>query len=282
MLLLIRFLSIYFSSVSFKFCFQTELKMSLEMIIISFSLLITVIGVKLPGPCPKVPETHLTLHEGNKFHKLILSVPFTKGRRSALFLEIDVNDLLLVNFKAHLMLYKFTIEYRQESLQSIGNITFDKRNGQLRVKSRIYTSGFSYPEVVGCHKPKTDFVKMWSDDQFTVLYSCEDISEVEHDEAVLFAKNVESSDSDLLFDLQKDDFYKMMEELNSTARTYLSNTFLNTIDWKPIYRPPNYNYNPFECPAVEMDWKSALAIAFIFFLCLACIGFAIFQDFYMM
>lgn len=196
-------------------------------------------GLLLPGDCPPVPATHFP--ENKDLGSSILhGVPFLTRRPSHIFKVYDlthrrgaltkqnVNDSFNVNTNTVLRANCNITQYDAGFDQSLELRTIIHRNTE---------------PVVACNNLIIEDVRIWFEGPFTVIWSCVSAeNHTMHDEAVLIITTL------LTYRSQKG-IFAIMQELNKTARKYLSDSLLDTINWFPDIdnRPVLSYYNPFDC-----------------------------------
>lgn len=119
-----------------------------------------------------------------------------------------------------------------------GNISKStNRNGSNQMTSDII---FDSTSKLKCQDTITEEVRLWIDNSTLILWSCVDDGHgTEHDEAALVFDYYERMPGKFV----RPDVLVVMKAMNVSARKYLSDTFLDTIDWSRD--PTNKSIRPY-------------------------------------
>lgn len=187
----------------------------------------------MPGRCPFVPPTH-SLNSAPRHQRILTGVPFL--RDSHLFTAINIIGAVkvIVRFGNETSAY---LDHNPKALRILRcNITdYATEKDSFQLTSAIYSYKWNRDTLLftQCHDLLTEDIRFWVDGNFTIVWSCVEMNENEHDEAVLML--IEEPLSQRVDKLLLDPIWiqDKLSRLNDTARKYLSEPLLDRIDWSP-------------------------------------------------
>lgn len=233
--------------------------MSRKLGLVFLVFLVPAEPIIVPGSCPQVPATQFYLKSKFSFRNLILGVPFSKSHRSHLFQNISVTEASAFWILIDPGITGIDLQFPGENpkVYSRNTISYDKRNGIMKIKSSVFAFSEEDSETVElkCWDTLKENIRIWEDDNFILISSCRDMGPHKgHDQAVLFiATNVWNGSYFQNGNLEK--FHEMMKTLKVTSKKYLSNLLINEINWKPnMSVEERFVKNPFLCP-VDLNVK---------------------------
>lgn len=225
--------------------------MSVRVSVILF-LATGVSGVLFNGSCPKAQGTHHSLLmsiSSNDFRRVLHAVPFSVETKSYLFRKkFGVNYGLRVNFKNYNQEeYQVKLQYSKSGHFVKGNSKLGGQGQSLTLKSGIYKHAFNSSIQgirVECHQELEEQVRVWIDDDFIFIWSCQDRINGSFDEAVIviakeYFPDVPGMDK------------KIENKLNTTARKYLGGYMLTHFNFYGIEIVWDRDDTLFPCPAVK-------------------------------
>lgn len=205
-------------------------------------------GVLFNGSCPDVQGTHHSLLMSISSKDLQVAfqvVPFSVEKKSYLFgkQSIGLKGGPRVNFKKDIQGgYQVKLQKRNSGVFVKGNAKLEVQGETLTFTSGIYknASNNSKKEIlVECHQELEEEVRVWIDDDFMFIWSCQDLRNGSFDEAVIIIGK-----EYLHLNVQK-----TRSILNTTARKYLGDHMLAKINW------PGFGFistkDDYPCPDVK-------------------------------
>lgn len=212
--------------------------------------------VIFPGPCPKSAPTHLPPDEALE-GKMAFGAPFERPNSSNLFIGQPFNmlkvaydyDQINITYSA----WKITVQIMTPS----NDTPFGTRLARTIVwewGTSVYQDYLKNMEIyMPCFRTKSEVIKMWFEDQMGIVWSCAEISDSEHDEAILalsFKKIVYGEELSTL-----------ANKFNEMAKKYLNTSrVMEKVDWK--WAPDQYFYDKIACPP-QLKIKPQLKWVFI-------------------
>lgn len=187
---------------------------------------VVVQGLVLPGKCPSVPATNFQWTDYSQIlHRLSVHL---NSHKSHIF-----NSYFTPFSSTHFIYVKsegiYRLSRRSIQLESYvqGNISMSSNpNGSNQMTSDILVDEISN---VLCQDTITEEVRLWRDNNTLIIWSCVDIGNgTEHDEAALVFEFYENSMESYR---ETPDLLDVLKAMNVSVRKYLSDTFVEAIDW---------------------------------------------------
>ena len=187
----------------------------------------------LPGQCPQHNQSRFPSIKGgllNPNYKILLSIPFTSGTKSLMFLEdiSELNPVPFINLNHHLTerYPKMTIYQIPDTISRWSPFEPTPDNQSLTT-----TATFILEKCRNLRIRLSEVIKVWLHEDFLFLWSCEQLESGEdHDEAALVLLKENSPDQE--------------EKLEELGPKYLGQTLWGSIDRKNS--PSDYLYEDSE------------------------------------
>lgn len=185
-------------------------------------------GLQLPGECPDVPRSH-PLFDSGTFNK---SSEYTATKLCGISFVDESSSYMFKNYNYYTVNLKFLKKKNKLALPwlRIVNpsgwylfIKLEMDNTKITANSTITKAnkhGVSSGKL-GCYPFIFEHLEYWRDGNFLIFWSCRNLGDVGHDEALLVVSNESIS------------YEAVMKDLNVTLRRYLSGPILDRIDWGP-------------------------------------------------
>lgn len=244
-----------------------------NILIICLLLIYSAIGVKLPGNCPKVQDSHTIQTASVVFYQFFFGISFaeqptylfinaTGVHAQGLRIMVEVID----NGLCEIQLYNLAQTNRESRSYSAANFNFHIKLGSLTVESKILDQiegsqnmDLDKFEPSQCYKPIKEVVRLWFEDPFIIIWSCVNSTIYnEHDEAIILGGPVPANVSDLV---------KMTDQSKAFAKKLIGKDLFDVIDWRMDLLNNGTDYNPFACPTSTQNIIIIIFVT-IFILCL--------------
>lgn len=238
---------------------------------------VIVLGISLPGNCPKTAPTHLMPEDSRREYHLIRLVPCSSDTPTHMFRKISLDKISELTFNVFGYKDYIVIKYK-ETNEVTPNVVRSSvvLNGEwITLNSSIQIEATSEQfEPNPCYPAIEEDVKLWVDGDFMFLWTCRNTTHETHDEAVMI----------IAVTYNYYDYYRnrslvegILSNLQVTARKYLSPDLLSQIDWSyhntSHIKPQDMYYDPFKCPPIQLEKDTVIVCASIFLLFVAIIGY---------
>lgn len=221
-----------------------------------------VLGLKLPGSCPRVPPGHSLYYWEPSAFTILLGVPFSVENIGNFFVKYKCNsqnntDLsFTVDYYSSTKPFYIQIFYRSTNSPVLGVFcSYSEFYVNKKFNTYAMESSIKKPIFMGnidclSRPPISSNVTIWCDKDFLIFWSCVNGTDDDHDEAVLMVK-VEIEQTTFSTDLNADD----LKKLKTFAVKYLPDSLMSAIDWS--YDLDGNNSvpfeNPFSCPDTTLS-----------------------------
>lgn len=234
-----------------------------------------VLTLKLLGPCPAAPNTHLPEINVQLYPETILGIGFSDENPSHVFKEITSKnshgfEILLQKMEQSYIVNISYTDYNRPPISMLNCVgTVEKNNNSISLETEIFETVNESNDIVRkkCHKKIRENIRIWIEGDFIIIWSCINGSKSrDHDEAAIFLVNRPADNStsfvDRFYLTYPDKVEEMIKRLKTAARKYLSLPLLEKIQWPKKLPIRGLVYNPFVCPA-ELSEKVIISVLIV-------------------